>query len=132
MAADLVRSAPKDSTLGTDYPCFKAVQRDRLLSDAAGTGGNGERAIALTTWRPLMEPIDPILQYFSYSHLPERLQQVSKPFADLAEVIAGLPDVEERRVALRKLLEAKDAAVRAKLADRSDAPPAIVEASSRA
>lgn len=76
--------------------------------------------------------IDPILQHFTYAHLPERLQLVSKPFADLAEMISSLPDVEERRVALRKLLEAKDAAVRAKLADRPDAPPAIVETSNRA
>ncbi len=65
----------------------------------------------------MTEKIDPILQYFVYSHLPERLQATSKPFAELAQMIAALPDVEERHVALRKLLEAKDAAVRAKLAE---------------
>ena len=36
--------------------------------------------------------------------------------SELASVIMGLPRNPERTVALRKLLEAKDAAVRAKLA----------------
>jgi hypothetical protein len=59
---------------------------------------------------------EPILQFFAYSHLPAHLQEVSKPFGDLAEQIcATLPRNPERTVALRKLLEAKDAAVRAKL-----------------
>lgn len=58
-----------------------------------------------------------ILQFFSYSHLPEHLQTVSKPFCDLADlVVDSLPRNPERTVALRKLLEAKDAAVRALLA----------------
>ena len=56
------------------------------------------------------------MQFFAYSHLPEHLQAVSKPFGDLAQVIfETLPRNPERSVALRKLLEAKDAAVRAKL-----------------
>jgi hypothetical protein len=42
------------------------------------------------------------------------LQRVSLPFADLADAIeATIPRNPERTVALRKLLEAKDAAVRA-------------------
>ncbi len=61
-------------------------------------------------------PPDHIVQYFSYSHLPPHLQAVSKPFSDLAEFIQTLPRNPERTVALRKLLEAKDAAVRARLA----------------
>lgn len=57
-----------------------------------------------------------ILKYFKYSHLPERLQTVSKPFSDLAcLMVADLPDNEKREIALRKLLEAKDCAVRAML-----------------
>lgn len=56
-------------------------------------------------------------QFFAYEHLPPHLQEVSKPFAHLAQIIiAELPRNPERTVALRKLLEAKDAAVRAKLA----------------
>lgn len=71
-----------------------------------------------------------LLQFFAYEHLPPHLQIVSKPFCDLAHAIvkgdnvtaAGevaihgpLPRNPERTVALRKLLEAKDCAVRAVL-----------------
>ena len=57
-----------------------------------------------------------ILQFFAYAHLPEHLQEISKPFGDLAQqVVDTLPRNPERTVALRKLLEAKDAAVRARL-----------------
>lgn len=58
-----------------------------------------------------------ILQFFAYGHLPPHLQAVSKPFGDLAEELERtLPRNPERTVALRKLLEGKDAAVRALLA----------------
>lgn len=58
-----------------------------------------------------------ILQFFAYGHLPQELQEMSKPFGDLAfQIVESLPRNPERTVALRKLLEAKDAAVRAKLA----------------
>lgn len=60
--------------------------------------------------------MEPILQFFAYAHLPEKLQAVSKPFGDLASTVVNeLPRNAERTVALRKLLEAKDAAVRAVL-----------------
>jgi len=59
---------------------------------------------------------EPIQQYFAYQHLPPHLQAVSKPFGEIAEmVVQTLPRNAERSVALRKLLEAKDAAVRALL-----------------
>jgi hypothetical protein len=65
-------------------------------------------------WPPNQEHI---MQFFAYEHLPEHLQVVSMPFAGLAEsIVTTLPRNPERTVALRKLLEAKDAAVRAKLA----------------
>lgn len=72
-----------------------------------------------------------ILQFFAYEHLPPHLACVSKPFCELAHAIvygdnvpesgtctfgAALPRNPERTVALRKLLEAKDAAVRALVA----------------
>lgn len=70
---------------------------------------------------------DHILQFFEYDHLPPALQNVSAPFCMLAKSIAapetGLPRNPERTVALRKLLEAKDAAVRAYLA--KSPPPAV-------
>jgi hypothetical protein len=60
--------------------------------------------------------LEPITRFFAYNHLPEKLKAVSKPFADLAEKLqSALPACAERSVALRKLLEAKDAAVRAAL-----------------
>ncbi len=57
-----------------------------------------------------------ILRFFEYDHLPVKLQAVSKPFGDLAEFLSmTVPHGPETSVALRKLLEAKDAAVRAAL-----------------
>lgn len=76
-------------------------------------------------------PTEHILQFFAYAHLPPHLQAVSKPFCVLAHAIVlgdSVPDADkvtlatplprnpERTVALRKLLEAKDAAVRALVA----------------
>jgi hypothetical protein len=62
-------------------------------------------------------PVEHIMQFFAHAHLPPGLAAVSKPFGDLAaEVAATLPRNPERTVALRKLLESKDAAVRALLA----------------
>jgi hypothetical protein len=57
-----------------------------------------------------------LLQFFAHAHLAPHLQEVSKHFAELAHKIAAeLPANAERTVALRKLLEAKDCAVRAVL-----------------
>ena len=59
---------------------------------------------------------NPILRFFAYSHLPPHLQAVSKPIGELAELMAStLPPGAETTVGLRKLLEAKDAFVRAAL-----------------
>jgi hypothetical protein len=59
---------------------------------------------------------EPIMQFFAYGHLPAYLQQVSIQFFELAHsIVETLPRNPERTVALRKLLEAKDAAVRAKM-----------------
>lgn len=69
---------------------------------------------------PLEQPEKPehIMQFFAFSHLPAHLAMVSEPFWSLAhKIVETLPRNPERTVALRKLLEAKDAAVRAKLAD---------------
>lgn len=59
---------------------------------------------------------DHIMQYFAHAHLPPPLADVSRRFAELAEWIHEmLPRNPERTTALRKLLEAKDAGVRAAL-----------------
>lgn len=57
-----------------------------------------------------------LMQFFSYEHLPPHLKEVSVHFYGLAKQIEdSLPDNPEKTTALRKLLEAKDCAVRAKL-----------------
>ena len=56
-----------------------------------------------------------IIKFFAWEHLPPKLQDVSKPFGELAHIIEQLPEGAERSVALRKLLESKDAAVRSAL-----------------
>ncbi len=62
------------------------------------------------------EEKDPLLQFFAYEHLPPDLQKYSQPFGDLAQRLCNtLPRNPERTVALRKLLESKDASVRAAL-----------------
>jgi hypothetical protein len=64
---------------------------------------------------------EPMLQFFEYAHLPKELQNVSYPFCELArEIVKNLPRNPERTVALRKLLESKDCAVRAKLYKTED------------
>lgn len=61
-------------------------------------------------------PEEVILKYFSFDHLPPKLREVSEPFYRVAAIIASaVPRSAERTVALRKLLESKDAAVRAAL-----------------
>lgn len=56
-----------------------------------------------------------MLQHFEFEHLPPQLQETSKQFAVLAcHIVDNIIRGPERTVALRKLLEAKDAAVRAK------------------
>lgn len=102
-----------------------------------------ERLSASDPDSPVMEPVpdilassdrtprqqhDYLLQFFAYDHLPPNLSMVSKPFCELAHAMVlgdntqesgtctfggPLPSNPERTVALRKLLEAKDCAVRA-------------------
>lgn len=59
-------------------------------------------------------------KYFAFAHLPAHLQIVSKPLAQLAELLEQLlPSGPELSAGMRKLLEAKDCFVRAAL----DLPP---------
>ncbi|MFC8494702.1 hypothetical protein ACFUJU_28700 [Streptomyces sp. NPDC057235] len=58
-----------------------------------------------------------VLRYFDPTHLPPPLREISEPFSVLAHQLADRGDLDgpELTVALRKLLESKDAAVRAAL-----------------
>jgi len=59
---------------------------------------------------------NPIMKYFEFAHLPAHLQEVSKPFHDLAtQMDRDIGESAEKSAGLRKLLEAKDCLVRAKL-----------------
>lgn len=59
---------------------------------------------------------DDIMRWFDGSHLPTSETRIlAEQHRSLAEQIAVLAPSEERSTALRKLLEAKDAAVRALL-----------------
>src|SRR6516162_8102448 len=63
---------------------------------------------------PLEEPNsrEPLLQFFAFDHLPEALQEISEPFANLARHLCYvLPKNGQRDWCLAKLLEAKDCAV---------------------
>lgn len=61
-----------------------------------------------------------LLRHFAWDHLPQHLAAVSRPISELAyQVAASLPDGPELTTGLRKLLEAKDCFVRARL----DQPP---------
>ena len=57
-----------------------------------------------------------LMKFFAYEHLPEHLQVISKPFGELAKELAEkMGNNAEGVTALRKLLEAKDCAVRSLL-----------------
>lgn len=62
------------------------------------------------------QPDEPLLQFFRYEHLMPSAADVSRPFCDLAfHIVATMRRNPERTVCLRKLLEAKDCAVRSLL-----------------
>lgn len=66
---------------------------------------------------------EPMMRWFSYDHLPPALQETLRPYCELAQwIVKTLPRTAERTVSLRKLLEAKDAAVRAAMVEPAAAP----------
>lgn len=92
-----------------------------------GTTASGAGAGADHDQQPSTEPaayrdeaatiaIDPILQFFTYDK-SQPIPGISQPFCELAfRMVTILPRNAERTIMLRKLLEAKDAAIRAVLA----------------
>lgn len=64
-------------------------------------------------------------QFFAHEHLEEPLASISKKFHDVAEEMdERLPSGPEKSTMLRKLLEAKDCAVRAEIAKPEASIPA--------
>jgi hypothetical protein len=85
-----------------------------------GTPGGEDANVSspfLIRGKPVMsnhEHDEPMLRFFAYEHLKPELQAMSAPFGDVAGwIVESLPRNPERTVCLRKLLEAKDCAVRA-------------------
>lgn len=69
--------------------------------------------VQLPTITDEMVEAEPMLRFFMYDHLPQHLRVASMVFAAAAvAVVELLPRNPERTVCLRKLLEAKDCAVR--------------------
>lgn len=94
------------------------------VARCGGPGLCGECSNEQALWQakhldvPLIDEKAPsqILRYFEYGHLPSNLAAVSIHFFVVASKIDKfLPEGPEKDVALRKLLEAKDAAVRSAL-----------------
>lgn len=98
---------------------------DRATAEALGDGSQEQPLTeleqiqqhdALERARAEREGEEPMLKFFSFNHLPAKLRAQSARFCDLAVTLVRLaPRSAERTVALRKLLESKDAAVRALL-----------------
>lgn len=62
-----------------------------------------------------------LMRLFTWQHLPAHLQELSRPFANLAtELVNRLPDSPELSFCLRQLVLAKDAAVRCEVLRRED------------
>jgi len=100
------------------FPTFSEVRCWLAEDNRAQPRARGE---AVEDQKPNPEPTpepapEPMLRWFAYSHLPDPLRIVSYQFYTLAwHLVRTLPPSTERTVALRKLLESKDAAVRAAL-----------------
>ena len=87
-----------------------------VVKIAGKSGGMSIDHIKKRDWTMTEAAPEPILQFFAYEHLPEKLQAISKPFGEMAKwMVETLPRNAERSAGLRKLLEAKDCAVRANL-----------------
>ena len=102
------------------------ILREAMLTDPVLSRSPDEAALALArslgSIKAMHASTQHILQFFKYDHLPETLQEVSEKFSDLAVWMVNEIEVidenggPELTACLRKLLEAKDCAVRAKLA----------------
>ena len=93
------------------------MEREELkVSERTRVEREGMTRMLTSKQRKHMHMTERMLQFFKYEHLRSDLQGVSRPFSQLANLLCDtLPSNAERTVALRKLLESKDCAVRAYL-----------------
>jgi hypothetical protein len=55
-----------------------------------------------------------MLRWFAYKHLPEEMHRIATTFDAMAQwMVEVIPASDEATVAMRKLLESRDAAIRA-------------------
>jgi hypothetical protein len=87
-------------------PCCDNAAMGDQIEPLPFTSANG---------RSLHPSVAGLMPFFEFAHLPARLAAASWGFAELAWAVANGPQNAETTVALRKLLEAKDCAVRAVL-----------------
>lgn len=79
------------------------------------------RGREISVWDNRHQSVAHFKPLFAFEHLPEHLQEISRPCAELAAaMLMTLPDGPELTVGLRKLLEAKDAFVRQAVITRSE------------
>jgi hypothetical protein len=106
--------------ISPDDQCY-SVAMDQTNSDNTRVPTRREE-LAAQVREQQQKGVEPIMQFFAYDHLPPKLREVSAPFGKLAQWIADtLPQGAEKSVCLRKILEAKDAGVRAMIGKPS--PP---------
>ena len=105
-----------------DARCAESFPEPTDIERAMSSAGTAARSTPDPTETETMTDSDrkpEILQFFAYAHLPPHLQDASRPFGELAAHIVGTTNPgAEQSTALRKLLESKDAAVRASLPKR--------------
>jgi hypothetical protein len=115
---DTEHKPAEDQAAPTASEAMSADQKERLQA-AMDRSQDDYRKIMAHVHQRLGEAFaagDHVCRYFGFAHLPPKLQPISMSFASLAVgLLDNLPRNPERTVALRKLLEAKDAAVRAAL-----------------
>ncbi len=110
----LMREEGRPVTAPSDPRLDELLGAGLITADAAPDGRWTFKAVPWDGVVP--DATEPMLQWFEYKHLPVKLRVVSEWFHGLAHHLVGeIPRSPERTTALRKLLESKDAAVRAAL-----------------
>lgn len=91
---------------------------DGIVEQGSGSASKKvtSKGIDFGGW-PVTGGLDHFAEFFRFDHLPPHLREISAQFAGLARWLARNPSLggPELTVAMRKLLEAKDAAVRARI-----------------
>lgn len=110
----------------TTCRCLWRDNNDGTVSLLDGLQRSCSSCERLDSWRPgdppgachevvLHPSIEHFVRQFRYAHLPEAQRRISQPFGELANAMMYSMELAgpEQAAGLRKLLEAKDCAVRA-------------------